>query len=137
MQIMNIVEEPKKGRRLPGVRERGGWADGGSWWPFLVWRQAMILLRLFFFSWCRDTVVVLEEQTMASLMKTVVSLPLRFLSSLLLPPLLLLFLFLQFRSSPSLFFFVVFSFRFCFSPLLSGRKENIRKKGKKSCEGYN
>jgi hypothetical protein len=35
-------------------------------------RQTVILLRLFFFSWCRDTVVVLEEQTMASLVKTVV-----------------------------------------------------------------
>jgi len=75
------------------------------------WRHAMILLWLFFFSWCRDTAVVLEEQTMASLMKTVVSLPLRFPSSLFLPPHLLFFFYFWFRSSPSLLFFVVF---FCF-----------------------
>jgi hypothetical protein len=48
----------------------------------------VILLRLFFFSWCKDTAVVLEEQTMASLMKTVVSLPLRFPSYLFLLSLL-------------------------------------------------
>ena len=44
--------------------------------------QVVILLRLFFFPWCRDTTIMLEEQTMASLVKTVVSLPLRFPSSL-------------------------------------------------------
>jgi hypothetical protein len=60
-------------------------------------RQTVILLRLFFFSWCRDTVVVLEEQTMASLVKTVVSLPLRFPSSLSLLS-LLFFLLLCFVS---------------------------------------
>jgi hypothetical protein len=36
MQMVNTAEEPEKGRRLPGVRERGGWANGGSWWPFSV-----------------------------------------------------------------------------------------------------
>jgi hypothetical protein len=61
------------------------------------WRQAVILLRLFFFPWCRDTAVVLEEQTMASLMKMVVSLPLRFASSLFLLS-LLFFLLLCFVS---------------------------------------
>jgi hypothetical protein len=34
--MVNTAEEPEKGRRLPGVRERGGWANGGSWWPFSV-----------------------------------------------------------------------------------------------------
>ena len=58
--------------------------------------QAVILLWLFFFPWCRDTTIVLEEQTMASLMKMVVSLPLRFVSSLFLLSLVL---------SPSLFCF--------------------------------
>ena len=55
---------------------------------------------------------------MASLMKTAVSLPLRFPSSLFLPLLLLLFLFLvSFFSFPLLFCFFVFSIRFCFSPI--------------------
>jgi hypothetical protein len=58
--------------------------------------QVVILLRLFFFPWCRDTTIMLEEQTMASLMKMVVSLPLRFASSLFLLSLVL---------SPSLFCF--------------------------------
>jgi hypothetical protein len=74
---------------------------------------------LFFFSWCRDTTVVLEEQAMASLMKTAVSLPLRFPSSLFLPPLLLLFLFsVSFFSFPLLFCcFFLFSLFDSISPL--------------------
>jgi len=119
MQMVNTVEETEKGRRLPGVKECGGWADGGSWWPFSVSGD-----RWWFLCDCSSSLgaetqrLCWRSRRWLHWWRRLSSFLCAFLPLCFCP--FSFFFYFRFRSSPSLFYFVfffVFSIRFCFSPL--------------------